>query len=227
VDLVLSGIPSEPVKEEVALKFASFSLLALCLTLAAIPAVSQTLYDNGPVNGNTDAWAFSGGFQNTQSFTANGTMTNFEGWFWLVPGESLTGVELSIGTSPFGNDIFDTMLGAPMTSGCTPNNVGYQVCEESWTFNNGPVLNGDYWLTLQNGTTEFGTQPFWDENSGVGCNSPGCPSTAMLNEGIGTIPSEAFTISGNGNTTVPEPSSIMLLGSGIVGLATMFRRKLF
>lgn len=35
---------------------------------------------------------------------------------------------------------------------------------------------------------------------------------------------EAFTI--NGGQTVPEPSSIMLLGSGILGVAGVLRRKL-
>ncbi len=183
------------------LRIASLSLLALCLTLAAIPAMSQTLYENGPVNGTTDAWAYSGGFQNSQSFTANGTMSSFQGWFWIAPGDSITGVELSIGTSPFGNDVFDTTLGAPSTSNCFTNTqYGYNVCDESWNVS-GPALAGNYWLTLQNGTTALGTQSFWDENSGVGCHSAGCPSTGMLNEGIGTIPSEAFTISGGTGPT--------------------------
>jgi hypothetical protein len=54
---------------------------------------------------------------------------------------------------------------------------------------------------------------------------------------VGTIPSESFTVLGYENTTTststtttgttPEPSSIMLFGSGILGLAGMLRRKLF
>ena len=40
------------------------------------------------------------------------------------------------------------------------------------------------------------------------------------------LPSEAFTITG-GTGTTPEPSSIMLFGSGILGLAGVLRRKLF
>ena len=34
---------------------------------------------------------------------------------------------------------------------------------------------------------------YWDENSGVGCQSPGCPSQAQENT-LGTIPSEAFSL---------------------------------
>jgi hypothetical protein len=55
---------------------------------------------------------------------------------------------------------------------------------------------------------------------------------------VGTIPSESFTVLGSeGSTTtststtttgtVPEPSSIMLFGSGILGLVGMLRRRLF
>ena len=53
---------------------------------------------------------------------------------------------------------------------------------------------------------------------------------------IGSIPSEAFTLTGTTGTTrharhrhggtTPEPSSIMLFGSGILGLAGVLRRKL-
>jgi hypothetical protein len=53
---------------------------------------------------------------------------------------------------------------------------------------------------------------------------------------VGTIPSESFTVLGTQSTTTtsttttgttPEPSSILLLGSGILGLAGVLRRKLF
>ncbi|HEY5175964.1 MAG TPA: PEP-CTERM sorting domain-containing protein [Terriglobales bacterium] len=43
---------------------------------------------------------------------------------------------------------------------------------------------------------------------------------------LGSIPSEAFTLTGPGGTT-PEPSSIMLFGSGILGLAGVLQRRRF
>ena len=82
-----------------------------------------------------------------------------------------------------------------------------------------------YWLNLQNAVVPSGDPVYWDENSGTGCQSNGCPSSAS-ESAVGTIPSEAFTING-GSGTVPEPSSIMLFGSGILGLAGLLRRKLF
>lgn len=99
---------------------------------------------------------------------------------------------------------------------------------------------GTYWLNLQN--AQGGDGYFcWDQNSGVGCGGNngmggGCPSLAQ-DSGVGTIPSKSFTILGTESSTtststmttgtVPEPSSITLFGSGILGLAGVLRRKLF
>jgi len=44
------------------LRVASLSLLALCLMLAAVAAAAQDIYNNGPINGNTDAWTINFGF---------------------------------------------------------------------------------------------------------------------------------------------------------------------
>jgi hypothetical protein len=90
---------------------------------------------------------------------------------------------------------------------------------ESSTFS-GPTLNaGTYWINLENASVPSGDPVYWDENSG--------PASASENS-VGSIPSEAFTVNGTQNTgTVPEPSSILLLGSGIVGLAGVMRRRLF
>jgi PEP-CTERM motif len=89
---------------------------------------------------------------------------------------------------------------------------------QTGTFN-GPLLNaGNYWLTLQNAVTNTGDPVYWDENSG--------PSQASENF-VGTIPSESFTILGaasSGAGSTPEPSTLVLFGSGIVGLAGLLRR---
>jgi len=85
---------------------------------------------------------------------------------------------------------------------------------------------GSYWLNIQNASSAAGDPVYWDENSG--------PSSASENT-VGTIPSESFTVLGTQSTTTtttttgttPEPSSILLLGSGILGLAGVLRRKLF
>ncbi len=201
-------------------------LLALCLALAS-PAVTQTLYSNGPINGNTDAWTINFGFTASDTFnisSGGNPVTGASFGMWLYPGDTLTSAELSI-TSGENNGItyFDQTVNFTQGS-CTANQYGYNVCQENTTFN-GPTLNaGTYWLNLQTASVPSGDPVFWDENSG--------PSSASENT-VGSIPSEAFTLYGgepevtSTTTSVPEPSSIVLLGSGILGLASLVRRKLF
>ena len=222
------------------MRIASLSLLALCLTLAALPAVAQCpggdCYDNGPANGQVDAWTINFGFTVSDSFHLSGP-TDIESisfYAWLIPGDTVSNVEVQLGNEAFGNEILDTV--ANMTqSNCFANNFGYNVCQESGSLPNTLLQGGNYWVTLGNATVPSGDPVYWDENSGVGCTSPGCPSSAQENT-VGTIPSEAFTLDGQAATTstststsgtTPEPSSIMLFGSGILGLAGLLRRKLF
>jgi PEP-CTERM motif-containing protein len=213
------------------MRIASLSLLALCLTLAAVPAMAQVVYDNGPINGNTDAWNIAFGFIVSDTFTVanDGTqITGFNMADWLIPGDTVISAELSITSGENGGTSFFDQTVNFTQGGCTGNSFGFSVCQESTTFS-GPTLNaGTYWINLQNASSTLGQSVFWDENSGA--------SSASENE-LGTIPSEAFTVLGTGGGgsssssssggTVPEPSSIMLFGSGILGLAGVLRRKLF
>ena len=40
----------------------SFTLLLAIAALLALPAAAQIVYENGPINGNTDAWTINFGF---------------------------------------------------------------------------------------------------------------------------------------------------------------------
>ncbi len=115
------------------------------------------------------------------------------------------------------------------------NQYGYDVDVITFSTGGVPLNAGTYWLNLANAVVPSGDPVYWDENSGAGCGGSGCPSSAS-ESAVGTIPSEAFTIgggcgAGNGNSPdcgppTPEPSSILLFGSGILGLAAALRRKL-
>ena len=205
-------------------RVASLSVLALCL--AVVPAMAQTLYSNGPINGNTDAWTINFGFVVSDSFTTspNATVTGLQFGAWLFPGDVLQTAEVSITSAEFGGTtFFDQVVSFTQSTGCPTNGFGYQVCTETGNFTT-TLAGGTYWLNLQNAVVNSGDPIFWDENSG--------PSSASENS-VGTIPSEAFTILGSESTTTttstttPEPSSILLFGSGILGLAGVIRRKLF
>ncbi|MGC2110305.1 MAG: PEP-CTERM sorting domain-containing protein [Candidatus Korobacteraceae bacterium] len=203
----------------------------LCLAMLAIPAVAANVYDNGPVNGQVDAWTINFGFELADSFVVPSNnqlpINGIDFWVWLIPGDSITNVQVQLGTMPFSNEFFDGFVSLTQ-SGCFANSYGYNVCMESGSFAPVNLSPGNYWLTLQNANVPSGDPVYWDENSGVGCQSQGCPSQAT-NGAIGTIPSEAFTLSGSSTTTTtgttPEPGSILLFGSGVLGLAGILLRK--
>ena len=212
-------------------------LTLLFLLLAAVSGLAQ-LYENGPVNGQDMGWTINFGFSVSDSFHLNSEagVTEVEFWAWLIPGDTLTSVEFQIGAAAFGNELLDQTLNVTATN-CFLNHLGYNVCDEFANLNGGglSIGAGTYWLTLSNASVPSGDPAYWDMNSGVGCQSPGCPSLAQENT-IGTIPSEAFSIHGPcdvrnnspdcGPPSTPEPTSLLLFGSGIFGLAAMLRCKL-
>ena len=202
------------------MRIASLTLLALCL--AAVPAMAD-VYNNGPINGNTDAWTINSGFEVSDTFTtAGGAVTGLQFGVWAFPGDTVTSVEVSITSQEFGGTTFFDGTVNLSQSGCVINSFGFDVCTETGSFNTTLFSAGTYWLNLQNASVPSGDQVYWDENSG--------PSSASESF-VGTIPSEAFTIlsittlTTTGGTT-PEPSSIMLFGSGILGCLSVLKRKM-
>ena len=199
----------------------------LCLALAPIPAVADTIYDNGPINGNTDAWTINFGFVVSDTFTVGAggaTITGLDFGAWLYStGDVLENAEVSLTSSEFGGTTYFDGVVNFTQSACSINEFGFQICDESGSFNGPSLSGGTYWLNLQNAVVNDGDPVFWDENSG--------PSQASHNS-VGTIPSESFTILGTttGGTsehgTVPEPNSMLLFGSTVLGLAGFLRRKL-
>src|SRR5271167_77324 len=215
------------------------ALTILCLALAAIPASPQ-VYENGPVNGTVDAWTINFGYSviDTLSSTYAAKISGFDFYTWVFPGDKPLTVDWSILSSEMGRThYYGGGTAKVVDSFIFSNQFGYEIHEDS-VFGLDVALPGAgiYWLNLQNATTAQGDPLFWDQNSGAGCDSIGCPSQAFENS-FGTIPLEAYAVytvcgAGNDNTAdrgppAPEPSSIMLFGSGIVGLAGVLRRKLF
>ena len=162
----------------------------------------QILYDNGPYNGTTDAWTINFGFSTSESFTGGGPVTGLHFVYWdASTSDLLTTVDISIGSTSFGGTpqtltgVTNTFLGM--------NQYGYALYQADYSFSGG---SGSY-ITLSNACTTSGcsvSNPiYWDENSGVGCTSQGCPSTAYEST-IDSIPSEAFSLDG-GPPPPPPP----------------------
>jgi hypothetical protein len=207
------------------------TLFAGVVLLIASPMAAQVLYENGPISGETDAWTFNEGFTPSDSFTIStgtSTVTGLSFGAWLSQGDVLQSaqVELSSGELGSGTIYFNGVVNFAQ-SDCFLNNYSYNVCTETGNFTPTPLANGTYWLTLQNGVDTLGDPVYWDENDGVGCHSPGCPSEATESF-TGSIPSEAFSILGSssGTGSTPEPGSLFLFSSGVIGVAALLRRKL-
>jgi len=215
------------------LKMRVVLLTILGLALATLPAWGdQTIYDNGPANGTTDAWTINFGYIVSDSFnTGVGmTVTDFEFAVWEFPGDTVSRVDWSITTAENGGTVIGSGTASVTDKFISANQYGYNIDVITATGLNVSVSeHATYWLNLQNASVASGDPVYWDENSGTGCGGTGgganCPSSAS-ESALGTIPSEAFTISGNPTGTVPEPSSILLFGSGILGLVGLLRHKL-
>lgn len=213
------------------------SLTILCLALVAVPASAQWSYDNGPIDGTTFAWTINFGYVVSDTFYAGGSTTGFTFGTWEYPGDNLTSVGWTVTTSPNGG----TILGAGTAR--TSGGSGGTLTDQYLFFNSQDFIvdhitvtglnvattsSTTYWLNLFNASVPTRDPVYWDQNSGVGCDGSGgganCPSLAWDN-GAGSVPSEAFTISGTTTGTTPEPSGILLFGSGILGLAGILRRQ--
>ncbi len=210
------------------MRIATLSLLTICcLMLAVSPAMAGTLYSNGPYNGTTDAWTINFGFSVSDSFTLSNcpaqgcSVEDLHIVYWdASTTDLLTTVDMQLGGTSFGGNI-QTLTGVTNEFLGT-NQYGYALYAAWYSFPNIGAPNGTGYVTLSNACSTSGcsvSNPiYWDENSG--------PSTAYENT-IGSIPSEAFTLTGtSGGVTTPEPSSILLFGSGILGLAGVLRRRL-
>ncbi len=212
-------------------------LTIMCLVLGAV-AFAGNLYTNGPTNGTNDGY-FIDVYAVSDQFPTTSGMTGFDIAEWVPSGSTPLTFDWSVGSSSFGSNLGSGVLsitgsnrtllctnGSPFNGGVCAGGFGYDIYQVSATgLTIGAGTNA--YLTLTGATDSFGGRDAWDINSG--------PSAAYHNL-LGAVPSESFTITGGSTTTsstttsttgtTPEPSSIMLFGSGILGLAGVLRRKL-
>jgi PEP-CTERM motif len=211
------------------LKIRIASLTVLCLALVAVPAWAQQWpYDNGPINGTTDAWTINFGYVVSDTFVAGSCyfcMPSFSFGVWEFPGDTMSSVDWSITSGENSGTVFGsgTASGSNLTDKfISTNQFGYDIDLITVPYLDVTLTGGTtYWLNLQNAAVPSGDPVYWDENSGQGCRGSGCPSKAS-ESAIGTVASEAFTVTG---TQIPEPSIILLFGSSALCLVGMRRRK--
>jgi hypothetical protein len=184
--------------------------------MASLPASADTtLYSDGPTNNNIPGTIINYGGADADSFTlaSNATVTGADFSIWLEVGDLPYTVDYAITTAPFGGTTEASGSVYPSASYVEFNGYGYEVFNESFSIPSLPLSAGTYWFELQNAQTYQSGLEFWEGSDG--------PSSAF-EQGNGAIGPEYFEISG----ITPEPSSFLLLGSGLLGLAGMLRRKL-
>jgi len=190
-------------------------ILLILATLSTAPAFASTvLYTNGSM-ALSSAFYLDFGYVVSDSFTvAQSTVTGFDAGIWVPAGDSPASVNWAIGGSAMSGNI------ASGTATLSNSYVGsnyYDFYTSTASGLNVSLGAGTYWLTLSAGASTNGNWLAWDVNSG--------PSQAVHNVN-GNVRSEAFTIYGTSGTSTPEPGTLIMFGSGIIGLAGVLRRKI-
>lgn len=197
------------------MRFASLSLLTICL-LAAVPAsADEVLYTSGVYNGTSNSYNI-GTAVVSDPFTVPGSsdIESLSIVYWDNKVEAtLSSVDMAISSSQLPTGGFQTLT--PIDNQLLgTNGYGYYLYKADFEFTS-IDWSGAGWLTLKNATTTGSGTVLWDVN--------GTTKNSYDNAGGQTsIKGETFTLDGE----TPEPSSLLLLGTGLLGMAGMLRRKL-
>jgi hypothetical protein len=230
------------------MRTASFSLLAI-LCLASI-GFAQAIYNDGGIDGNDNAFFITGpnnpNFLGSVQDTSNGfiaaisaTPSSIEFGEWIASGFTPSSIGYELGTSAFGTDVGvgTVALNSGNSYFLFTNGFGYDIYDVTIPVTSTVMTAGnEYWLSLSNASDSQynNSTEAWDiPNGGLGGPATCNFRQSGTNFGDCGLGGESFTLSclccgapGPDCGPVPEPSSIILFGSGIFGLVGILRLKL-
>jgi hypothetical protein len=214
----------------------SVLILGLAAALTAVPAFAVSITVAPPLYNNTTPYSYTtgsyqvsdDGYAVTDSFTLKQAATVNGATFvlWVPDGDwsddAPSSVDWEITSGMFsGTMALGKAVSLPNTSCGTSSGGDSVICDESISIPSLPLAAGTYYFQLSNAVTGDGDPVGWDESDGLSLAYQNIPLAVDP-----PIPSETFHILGDTGPVVPEPSSFLLLGSGLAGLAGLLKRKL-
>jgi type VI secretion system secreted protein VgrG len=184
-------------------------------------AVNQNLtgQDLGGLTLTPGVYRFNSSAQLTGTLTLNAQGNNNAFWVFLI-GSTLTTASSSsvnfVNLGPTPDDGLFWQVGSSATLGTGTAFEGNILALTSITLNTSATIDCGRALA-QNGAVTMDTNTI-----SIGCT---LPSVSSL-EGTGGLSGGLYTGGNGGITPVPEPGSMALLGSGLIALAGVVRRRL-